>query len=117
MKSRVCITVKNSPNPLCVHCISGYANKGKKFSIAFIKFLITSSKNYNAGKDKKNHFTDQNVSSFNIDLTMKFSTDQSRLLVACLQLVSLYVTQPCLHTLRKTHLLAIRACVLFLVIL
>ena len=31
--------------------ISGYANTGKKFSIAFIKYTVTSSKNCNAGKD------------------------------------------------------------------
>jgi len=35
-------------------------------------YKITSSKNYNAGKDKKIHFTDQNVSSYNNNLTMAF---------------------------------------------
>ena len=35
MKSSVCITVENSPNASSV--ISGYANTGKKFPIAFIK--------------------------------------------------------------------------------
>ena len=30
------------------------------------------SKNYHAGKDKRNHFIDQNVCSYNIDLTMGF---------------------------------------------
>ena len=34
-KSRVCITVENSPNPGVF--ISGYANTGKQFSIPFIK--------------------------------------------------------------------------------
>ena len=35
-------------------------------------YKITSSKNYKAGKDKEINFTDQNVSSFNINLTMGF---------------------------------------------
>ena len=35
--SLVSTTVKNSPNPSSV--ISGYANTGKKFSIAFIKYF------------------------------------------------------------------------------
>ena len=34
-------------------------------------YEISSSKNYNAGKDKI-HFTDQNVSPYNINLTMAF---------------------------------------------
>ena len=34
-KSRVCITVENSPTPRVF--ISGYANTGNEFSIAFIK--------------------------------------------------------------------------------
>ena len=39
----------------------------------FYKATKTSSKNYNAGKDiKKKHFTDQNVSSYNVDLTLGF---------------------------------------------
>ena len=51
--------------------MSGYANTGKKFSIAFI-LKITSSKNYNAVKDLKSHFIDQKVSSHNFDLTIGF---------------------------------------------
>ena len=51
-KSRVCITVENSPNPsrayirLCKH--------RKKVFYSFYK--ITSSKNYNAGKDKNSFY-------------------------------------------------------------
>ena len=41
--------------PLYFKHILGYANTGKKFSIAFMT-EITSSKNYNVGKDKKNSF-------------------------------------------------------------
>ena len=35
-------------------------------------YKITSFKNYNAGKVKKINFTDQNASSYNINLTMTF---------------------------------------------
>jgi len=50
--------------------ISGYANKGKKFSVAFIKQLPL--KTTMREKIKKINFTDQNVSSYNIDLTKGF---------------------------------------------
>jgi len=66
--SRVCITVPNSPNPSSVYI--GLCKRGKKVFYCFYK--TTSSKNYNAWKGKKIHFTDQNVSSYNIDLTMRF---------------------------------------------
>ena len=56
----------NSPNPSSVYV--RLCKHRKKVFYCFYK--ITSSKNYNAGKDKKIHFTDQNVSSYNIDLTM-----------------------------------------------
>ena len=50
--------------------ISGYANTEKVF---YCFYKIASSKNYNAGKDKKKtHFTDQYVSSYNINLTIGF---------------------------------------------
>ena len=63
-KSRVCITVENSPNPSNV-----YIRLCKHRKNCFYK--ITSSKNYNAGKDKKKiNFTDQNVPSYNIDFTI-----------------------------------------------
>ena len=60
----------------------------------------------------KVHFTDQNISPYNINLTMAFlNWPESKLWskfklsfdVACVQL---YVTQPCLHTLMQTRLLA-----------
>ena len=73
-KSRVCITVENSLNPSSVW-IRLYKH-GKNVFYCFYKIL--SSKNYNAGKDKKLHFTDQNVSSYNINLTWHFSADQSK---------------------------------------
>jgi len=66
--SRVCITVSNSPNSWSVYI--RLCKHGKKAFYCFYK--ITSCKNCNAGKDKKNHFTDQNVSSYNINLTMAF---------------------------------------------
>ena len=50
--------------------ISGYANAREKFSIAFRK--KHSLKTTKQGKDKKIHFTDQNVSSYAIYLTMAF---------------------------------------------
>ena len=40
--------------------------------VVYCFYKIPSSKKYNAEKDKKIHFTDQNVSSHNIDLTMGF---------------------------------------------
>ena len=63
--SWVCITVENSPNPsrvyirLCKH--------RKKVFYCFYK--IISSKKYSVGKI---YFTDQNVSSYNVDFTMRF---------------------------------------------
>ena len=89
----VCITVKNSPNPSSVYI--RLCKHRKKVFYCFYK--ITPSKNYNAGTAKKNDFTDQNVSSYNINLTMAFfnwpiityiwkSGDPH---VACLQLVYL----------------------------
>ena len=50
--------------------ISGYANTEKK--VSYCVYKITSSKNYNAAKDRKNDFIDHNLSSYNIDLTMAF---------------------------------------------
>ena len=42
-------------------------------TVFYCFYKITSSKNYNAGKDKKkDSFIDQNVSSYNISLTMAF---------------------------------------------
>ena len=67
-KLKVCITVENSPNPSSVYI--RLCKHGKK--VFYCSYKITSSKKYNAGKDKKIHFTDQNVSSFNINLTMAF---------------------------------------------
>ena len=61
------MTVENSPNPSSVYI--RLCKHRKKVSYCFYK--ITSSKNYNAGKDKI-HFTDQNVSSYNTNLTMAF---------------------------------------------
>ena len=67
ISSRVCITVENSPNPtsayitLCKHRIKAF----------YCFYKITSSKDYNAEKIK-NHFSDQNLSSYNINLTMAF---------------------------------------------
>ena len=49
--------------------MSGYANSAKSF---YCFYKITSSKNYNTGIGKKIHFTDQNISSYNINLTMAF---------------------------------------------
>ena len=111
-KSRVCITVENSPNPWVF--ISGNANKGKQFSIAFIKSLplkITTRE-----ETKKNHFTDQNVSSYNINLTMVFlnwpiRTYISNLVIACLQFVYLYVTHRWLHTPIQPRLSANRSAI------
>ena len=58
-------------------CIAWYKHKGGWENSrqlckpsTFIK--ITSSKNYNAGKDKNFHFSHQSVSSYNINLTMAF---------------------------------------------
>ena len=48
-KSRVCITVENSPNPSSVYI--RLCKHRKKFSYCLYK--TTSSKNYNAGKDEK----------------------------------------------------------------
>ena len=45
-KSRVCITVENSPNPSIRPC----KHRNKVF---YCFYKITSSKNYNAGKDEK----------------------------------------------------------------
>jgi len=67
-KSRVCITVEKFPNPSSVY--TRLCKPRKKVFYCFSK--ITSSTKYNAGKDKKIHFTDQNISSYNIDLTMGF---------------------------------------------
>ena len=70
-KSRVCITVENSPNPSSDHAhASGYCKQRKKVFYCFYK--ITSSKNYNPGKDKKINFLDEKISSYNIDMTMGF---------------------------------------------
>ena len=74
-KSRVCITVENSPNPLSLY-IRLCKHREKVF---YCFYKITSPKNYNVGK-KRIHFTDQSISSYNIYLTMAiFSTDQSKL--------------------------------------
>ena len=70
-------------------------------------YKITSSKNYNAGKDLLIKTYLPTILKWQWD----FSTDQSKLtfenlVVACLRLVYLYVTQPCLHTLMQTRLSA-----------
>ena len=51
--------------------ISGYANTWKKFSIAFINYLPLKTTTQEKIK-KKIYFADQNISSYNIDLTMGF---------------------------------------------
>ena len=51
-KSRVCITVENSPNPSSVYI--RLCKHRKKVFYCFYK--ITSSKNYNAGKDKNSFY-------------------------------------------------------------
>ena len=56
-----CTTVENSSNPSSVYI--RLCKHRKKVFYCF--YEIISFKNYNAGKDKKNHFTDQNVSSYN----------------------------------------------------
>ena len=65
-KSRVCITVENSPNPSSVYI---RLCKHRK-NVFYCSYKITSSKNYNAGKNI--HFNDQNVLSYKINLTMAF---------------------------------------------
>jgi len=48
---------------------SGYAITGKRFSIAFIKYLPLKT----TTREKITlYFTDQNISSYNINLTMAF---------------------------------------------
>ena len=66
-KSRVCIPVENSPNPSSVY-IRLCKHKKKVF---YCFYKITSSKTTTREKIKL-HFTDQNVSSYNINLTMTF---------------------------------------------
>ena len=65
-KSRVCITVENSPNPSSVYI---KLCKHRK-NVFYCSYEITSSKNYSAGKNI--HFNDQNLFSYNINLTMAF---------------------------------------------
>jgi len=67
-RSGVCATVENSPNPSSVYI---RLCKHRK-TVFYCFYKITFSQNYNAGKDKKIHFTDQNVSSYNMNLTMAF---------------------------------------------
>ena len=55
---RVCIIVSNSPNPCRVY-ITLCKHRKKRFLLLFYK--ISSSKNYDSGKGKKNHLADQNV--------------------------------------------------------
>ena len=60
----------------------------------------------------KVHFTDQNVSSYNTNLTMPFLNWPIKTYIwkygnpRCLQLVYIYVKQPCLHTLMQARLSA-----------
>ena len=70
----------------------------------------------------KIHFTDQNVSSYNINLTMAFlnwpiKTYILKIWWSAMWRVQLYVTQPCLHTLMQTRLLANQSMRTILVIL
>ena len=52
--------------------ISGCANTGKQFCIAFIKELPLKTTMWEKIKKKKSHFPDQNVSSYNTDLITGF---------------------------------------------
>ena len=56
-KSRVCITVENSPNPSSVY-ISLCKHRKKVF---YCFYKITSSKNYNAGKDKNSFYWSKRI--------------------------------------------------------
>ena len=90
-------------------------------------YKITSSKNYNAGKSKKylfywseriflQHWLDNEISQ-QTNQNVHFENLVVAQVVACLQLVYLYVTQPCLHTLLKTRLSANQSARSILVIL
>ena len=70
----------------------------------------------------KIHFTDENVSSYSINLTMAFfnwpiKTYILKIWWSVMWRVQLYVTQPCLHTLMQTRLLANQSVRTILVIL
>ena len=77
-----------------------------------IFYKITSSKNYSAGKDKNNSFywSKRTFLHHWFDNGISQLTNQNfhfeNLVVTCLQLVYLCVTQPCLHTLTQTRLSA-----------
>ena len=100
--------------------ITGYANTGKQFSTAFIKKLplktTTREKIKKVILQIKMHLPTTLISQWN------FSTDQSKLtfqnlVMACLQLVYLYVTQSCLHTLMQPRLSANHSARTILIIL
>ena len=74
-KSRVCITVKNSPNR--PHLYIRLCKHRKKVFCCFYK--IPSSKNYNAGKDKKFILLIKFYLPTTLIWQWDFSTDQSKL--------------------------------------
>ena len=70
----------------------------------------------------KIHFTDQDISSYNINLTIAFlnwpiKTYILKIWWSAMWHVQLYNTQPCLHTLMQTHHLANQSARTILVIL
>ena len=107
MQTQDC-TVENSPNPSSVYI---RLSKHRK-NVLYCFYKITSSKNYNAGKDKEIHFTDENVSSYNIKLTMAFLNwpiKTFKILKSGDRRCGVfynYVTQPCLPTLMQARLSA-----------
>ena len=74
-KSRVCITVENSPNPSSVYI--RLCKHRKKVFYCFYK--ITSSKNYNAGKDEKFILLVKTYLPTTLIWQWDFSTHQSKL--------------------------------------
>ena len=92
-KSRVCVTVENSPNPpsvyiwLCKH----------RENVFFCFYKLTTT----GGKIKEIHFTDQKVSSYSTNLTIVFLNWPIK---AYIWKSSDYITQPCLHTLMQARL-------------
>ena len=115
--ARVCMTVSNSPNRSSVYI--RLCKHRKKVYCCF--YNIASSKNYNAGKDK-NFILRITYLPTTLIWQWHFSTVQSKrtfqnLVMTCLQLVYLYVTQPCLRTLMQPRLSANQSARTILVIL
>ena len=106
----------------CCVCIAWYKHsRGWENSRQFCKpssrvcitvsifYKITSSKNYNAGKDKNNSFYWSKrtfLQHWFANRISQLTNHFENLVLACLQLVYLCVTHPCLHTLTQTRLSA-----------